>query len=64
MDYKIAFEVALRWLDHEVYRNVTNEISYNEAIKNKNYALEYIQDLKLLRRAYLDLSKGDNHGRN
>ena len=59
MDYKIAFETALRWLHHEVYKDITNEVSYNEAIENKNYAPEYIQDLKLLRRAYLDLNKGD-----
>jgi len=64
MDYKIAFETALRWLYHEVYKDITNKVSYNEAIENKNYAPEYIQDLKLLRRAYLDLKKGDNHERN
>jgi len=60
MDYKIAFEIALRWLHHEVYKDITDEASYNEALENNNYCPEYIQDLKLLRRAYLDLRR-DNH---
>lgn len=64
MDYKMAFEAALRWLHHKVYKDITNEVSYNEAIKNKNYAPEYIQDLILLRRAYLSLSEGNNNARN
>jgi len=59
MDYKIAFEVALRWLPHEIYEEVINMDKYDKAIENENYAPEYIQDLKLLRRAYLDLNKGD-----
>ena len=65
MDYKIAFEVALRWLPHEgVYKEVVDKASYDKAIENKNYTPEYIQDLMILRKAYLDLRKGDNHGRN
>ena len=65
MDYKIAFEVALRWLPHEgVYKEVVDKASYQKAIKNENYNPEYIQDSKLLRRAYLDLNKGDSHARN
>jgi len=65
MDYKIAFEVALKWLPCEgVYEEVVNKASYEKALENKNYTPEYIQDLMILRKAYLDLSKGDNHGRN
>ena len=62
MDYKIAFEVALRWLPLEgVYEEVVNKDSYDKAIENKNYTREYIYALKLLRRAYLDLNKGDKN---
>ena len=65
MDYKIAFKVALKWLPHEgVYKEVVDKASYQKAIKNENYDPEYIQDLMVLRRAYLDLNKGDNHAKN
>ena len=58
MDYKIAFELALEWLRIAgVYEEVVNKASYDKAIKNKNYALEYIQALKLLRKAYLNLRR-------
>ena len=64
MDYKIAFEVALKWLPHEgVYKEVVDKASYDKAIENKNYTREYIYALKLLRKAYLDLNKGDSHAR-
>lgn len=53
MDYKVAFEAALRWLPREVYKEVTDRANYNKALENENYCPEYIQDLKVLRRAYL-----------
>ena len=55
MDYKAAFETALRWLLREVLEEVEDRDSYNRALENENYSPEYIQDLKTLRRAYLKL---------
>lgn len=38
MDYKIAFEIALKWLPCEgVYDEVVNKANYDKAIENKNY---------------------------
>jgi len=34
MDYKIAFEVALKWLPHEgVYKEVVDKASYQKSYK-------------------------------
>ena len=55
MDYKAAFEAALRWLLREVLEEVEDRDSYNRALGNESYSPEYIQDLKTLRRAYLKL---------
>ena len=57
MDYKAAFEAALRWLLREVLEEVEDRDSYNRALENENYSPEYIQDLKTLRRAYLKLKE-------
>ena len=57
MDYKAAFETALRWLLREVLEEVEDRDSYNRALENENYSPEYIQDLKTLRRAYLKLKE-------
>jgi len=65
MDYKTAFKIALKWLPLKgVYEEVVNKANYDKAIENKNYTPEYIQDLMILRKAYLDLSKEGNHERN
>ena len=57
MDYKAAFEAALRWLLREVLEEVEDRDSYNRALENESYSPEYIQDLKTLRRAYLRLKE-------
>ena len=61
MDYKAAFEAALRWLLREVLEEVEDRDSYDRALENENYSPEYIQDLRTLRRAYLKLEGRNNN---
>jgi len=59
VNLKKVFEVALKWLPIEIYEEVVDEVSYNKALQKQNYNSEYIQDLKVLRGAYLDLKGQD-----
>jgi len=54
-EWKKAFEITLKYLDSEYYDEITDEDTYISALKNEDYNVEWIQDLKVLRKAYLKL---------